>query len=183
MIVAIPDNPQNMIIGIEVNIKMYFILLSFIFKFLNFKENIGISDISNHENIIINTKIIYGFMSLNPIAVEAQNKAFAGVGKPMNDILCLSSKLNLANLNAEKTAIENPIYGIKFWTGTSIVSPYSLPFNIDTHINDGAKPKLMSSARESNSLPIGDDIFNSLADIPSKKSKTALITIKVSVIE
>lgn len=102
---AIPENPQIMIIGMEVIMKMYFILLSFIDRFLNFRENIGISDMSNHENMIINTKITNGFISLAPIAIEDQNSAFAGVGRPINDVLCLSSKLNLANLNAEKTAM------------------------------------------------------------------------------
>ena len=33
---------------------------------------------------------------------EAQNKALAGVGKPMNEVPCLSSRLNFAKRKAEK---------------------------------------------------------------------------------
>lgn len=53
---------------------------------------------------------------------------------------------------------------------------------MEKHINDGAKPKLISSANESSSLPIGDDIFKTLADIPSKKSHIALIIININVV-
>ena len=38
---------------------------------------------------------------------------------------------------------------------------------------EGAKPKVMSSAKESSSLPIGDDTLSKRADMPSKKSNTA----------
>ena len=41
----------------------------------------------------------------------------------------------------------------------------------------GASPKVMSSASESSSLPIGDDTWSSRALMPSKKSKAAPITI------
>lgn len=43
---------------------------------------------------------------------------------------------------------------------------------METTISEGAIPKLTISARESNSFPIADDTFNSLATNPSKKSKT-----------
>ena len=42
----------------------------------------------------------------------------------------------------------------------------------------GASPKVMSSARESSSLPIGDDTCSNLAEKPSKKSKRAPMMIK-----
>lgn len=52
--------------------------------------------------------------SCNPIFVvkkrtivkDAINNALAGVGNPIKDVACLSSMLNLANLNAEKTGMK-----------------------------------------------------------------------------
>ena len=49
-------------------------------------------------------------------------------------------------------------------------------------IVDGATPKVTTSASESSSFPIGDDTISSLADIPSKKSKAAPITIHRSAV-
>ena len=45
-------------------------------------------------------------------------------------------------------------------------------------IVEGATPKVTTSARESSSLPIGDDTFSRRADMPSKKSNAAPTTIK-----
>ena len=44
---------------------------------------------------------------------------------------------------------------------------------------DGATPNVTTSAKESSSLPIGEDTFSNLADMPSKKSKIAPMIIKV----
>ena len=44
-----------------------------------------------------------------------------------------------------------------------------LDLRMETTISEGAIPKLTISARESNSFPIADDTFNSLATKPSKK--------------
>ena len=44
-------------------------------------------------------------------------------------------------------------------------------------IADGAAPKVITSAKESNSLPIGELTFSKRAAIPSKKSNTAPIII------
>ena len=49
-------------------------------------------------------------------------------------------------------------------------------------IEEGATPKVTSSASESSSLPIGDDTPRRRALIPSKKSKTAPRTIKANAI-
>ena len=46
-------------------------------------------------------------------------------------------------------------------------------------ITEGTNPKLISSARESNSFPMGEGACNTRADIPSRKSNTALIMMKV----
>lgn len=36
---------------------------------------------------------------------EPQKRALAGVGKPMKEVVCRVSRLNLANLRAEKAAM------------------------------------------------------------------------------
>lgn len=48
-----------------------------------------------------------------PTISEPQNKAFAGVGMPINDVVCRSSRLNLAKRNAEKAAITKATNGKK----------------------------------------------------------------------
>ena len=45
---------------------------------------------------------------------------------------------------------------------------------------DGATPNVTTSAKESNSFPMGEDTFNKRAVIPSKKSKTAPIIMKMN---
>ena len=40
---------------------------------------------------------------------DPQNSALAGVGTPMNDVVCRSSRLNFANLRAEKAAMMNAV--------------------------------------------------------------------------
>ncbi len=80
---------------------------------LNFKANMGISHTSNTQL----TTIIPSSMPLphacepnHPPQVannEAQNNALAGVGKPMKVVAWRVSRLNLANLSAEKAAMRN----------------------------------------------------------------------------
>ena len=45
------------------------------------------------------------------LLVLAQNNAFAGVGRPINEVVCRVSILNLPNRSAENTAIMNAVYG------------------------------------------------------------------------
>ena len=80
-------------------------------KFLNFKLNIGISHINNQDVIIINPisetnpkklKLFVTSLSCCPTLKDPQNKAFAGVGIPMNQQVCLVSMLNFASRRAEK---------------------------------------------------------------------------------
>lgn len=40
---------------------------------------------------------------------EEMKMVFAGVGTPMNELVCLVSILNLANRTAEKTVMRNPV--------------------------------------------------------------------------
>lgn len=92
-------------------------------------ENIGIGDTKRNEEIAINPsntnkpdtwfvhiseKLVSGCHKNDAegaFANPAINSAFAGVGRPINVLLCLSSLLNLANLRAEKTAIKYAMYG------------------------------------------------------------------------
>jgi len=92
-------------------------------------------------------------------------KAAAGVGMPINPLVCLVSMLNLANLNAENRAKANEAKGR--------IPPEDKLFCKLKRIKAGNTPKVTISAKESNSLPIGDDTFKSLAVNPSKKSKIA----------
>ncbi len=112
---------------------------------------------------------------------EHINKAFAGVGNPINESVCLVSILNFANLSAENTAIMNadnainqPIVYI------SVENPCAATAdnNIINRIEAGATPKLTASANESNSLPILEYALSQRAAKPSKKSKTAAAKIK-----
>ena len=48
----------------------------------------------------------------SPKMSELQKSALAGVGKPINWLLCRVSRLNLANRKAEKAAIRKALYGI-----------------------------------------------------------------------
>lgn len=49
--------------------------------------------------------------------------------------------------------------------------------SMKNNIVEGATPKVMTSASESSSLPMGDDTCRSRAAIPSKKSNMAPMTI------
>ena len=72
---------------------MYLILLLFQLKFLNFIENIGISEIKKYENRKISAKInAHAWFRLNshslpPTINDDQKRALAGVGNPMNDVV------------------------------------------------------------------------------------------------
>lgn len=52
-----------------------------------------------------------------------------------------------------------------------------MTFSWKNIIIDGASPNVMSSARESSSFPIGEETPSRRADIPSKKSNAAPMTI------
>lgn len=149
-------------------------------KFLNFRENKGSSAISKNERTMEEIRTKNSSWNKLPIKVPisvglvlfcfsirgmlSQKRALAGVGNPMKESVCLSSRLNFANRYAENTAITK---GMKFHHSTTSF------FNSMNAINEGASPKLITSARESSSLPMGEDTFNKRAVMPSKKSKSA----------
>ena len=96
---------------------------------------------------------------------EAIKRPLAGVGTPIKDSDWRVSMLNLAKRKAEKTTISpRPIYAFQIscealWISTN-------------NIEAGKSPKVITSASESNSLPMGEEELSSRATKPSKKSKT-----------
>ena len=46
-----------------------------------------------------------------PTTNEPQNRALAGVGNPMNELLCRGSMLNFPKRSAEKAAMIKAVYG------------------------------------------------------------------------
>lgn len=100
---------------------------------------------------------------------ESQSKALAGVGSPMKPVVCRSSMLNLPKRYADISAMKSGMRQIM----SAKVENCVCNFNISTAINDGASPNVTTSARESNSLPMGEETFKALAVKPSKKSNTA----------
>ena len=93
------------------NKNMQLVWLDFHDKSLNFKENIGISAINNHDmrstksNKYNALKASEVKNECSPTINEPQNKALAGVGNPMNELLWRGSILNLPNRRAEKIAM------------------------------------------------------------------------------
>ena len=73
---------------------------------------------------------------------------------------------------AEKAAMMNAVYGMIPRIG-SMISGYCTSRNRLNNMALGATPNVTTSAKESNSLPMGEDTPNALATIPSKKSKMA----------
>lgn len=103
--------PSNTIMAAENTMNEYLSSLPAHPQFLNLRANIGISAINSQQLTHIMASIG------NTITVElsrksgcdtsseAQNNALAGVGKPMNEVVCRVSRLNFANRSAEKAAI------------------------------------------------------------------------------
>jgi hypothetical protein len=62
----------------------------------------------------------------------------------------------------------------KMYACIGLDNPEWLSLNKEKTMAEGANPKVMSSANESNSFPKGPDTLNKRANMPSKKSNTAL---------
>ena len=90
----------------------------------------------------------------------------------MKESCCLSSRLNLASLSAEKAAISK---------GKSLRTWDCVP-KTQYSITEGRTPKLTTSDRESSSFPTSEYAFRSLADKPSQKSKTAARSISTNAV-
>ena len=92
--------------------------LPFHFKFLNLRENIGISETINPQKTMTRITIPTGTNIEKDGAnrwmdgiSDAQNKAEAGTGKPKKDVDCRVSTLNFAKRSAEKTGKRKAIKG------------------------------------------------------------------------
>jgi hypothetical protein len=82
--------------------------------------------------------------------------------------------LNFAKRKAEKATISKPL-GIKKPSRKSNLNDKRIQA-----ITAGVKPKLITSAKESSCLPIGEYAFNKRAAKPSKKSKNADASTKIN---
>ena len=177
--------PSNTIMAAENTMNEYLSSLPAHPQFLNYRANIGISAINSqllmHIIASIGNTIIeeLSMMSGCDTSNDAQNKALAGVGSPMNDVVCRVLRLNLANRRAENAAITNAKNGTYGAIG-SINDGYSITESWVNTIAAGATPKVTSSASESSSLPMGELTPSRRALIPSKKSNTAPATIHMS---
>ena len=65
-----------------------------------------------------NVCCVTAILSPVPVISAPQKRALAGVGSPIKELVCLSSRLNFANLSAEKAAITNAMNGINLATGS-----------------------------------------------------------------
>ena len=111
---------------------------------------------------------------------DDQKRAFAGVGRPINEVVWRSSKLNFASRRAEKAAKINATNGsigctFKQNVPHDAVAKQEVVSAVSSVkiIVAGATPNVITSANESNSFPIGDDTWSKRATIPSKKSNIA----------
>ena len=157
----------------------YILILLYGDPFFTFRENIGISLTIRRASTTdaigisivswsIRAKVVTPWSAAN--ISDPHQSAQAGVARPRKFSLCLSSTLNFASLRAAKTAKMRGIYA------TKPVTPPST--SLLCIIIAGRRPKLMQSARESSSLPIGEYALRSLAAKPSKKSQTAAASIR-----
>ena len=150
---------------------------------LNFSANMGISATSSQQVTAMRIRIktyacgMVAIRSPAPTMSEPQKRALAGVGNPMKEVVCRSSRLNFASLSAEKAAMMNAVNGRYLAIG-SIAVGYSIWLISVKIIIAGAAPKVMSSASESSSFPMGEDTCSNLATIPSKKSNPAPMSMK-----
>lgn len=117
----------------------------------------------------------------NKEKIEKINKVLDGVANPLKYVVCSSSKLNFAKRKAENAGTSNAINDKAeiFKVSFSKIKSVDRLLNIEKSINPGTIPKDIQSANESNSPPIGLLCFNKRATIPSKKSATKEIIIKI----
>lgn len=125
--------------------------LSLSLRFLNFNENILRGEFISQHSIRStgrNTKLEKRESApfMNVAVYPIQNIAFAGIGIPMNDVVCRVSILNLARRIAPATGISNAVHGSHC---RASVQPL---MRLNTII-PGATPKVTRSDRESSSFP------------------------------
>ena len=108
---------------------------------------------------------------------DPRNKALAGTGNPINEVVCRVSRLNLASLTAESTGIIKAI-NEKILSNEPAVGVFGLATISWYIIIPGKTPNETTSARESSSFPISLFTCSNRAAMPSIKSNSAAIAIK-----
>ena len=112
---AMPLTPVKAMIISDVMTNTYLTRLSCQPIVFNFNENIGSSQTSRKDDMatpaISHTGLSIFSHASQPAAKATHKSVLAGVGKPMNDVVCRSSILNLASLSAENIAIAKAVYG------------------------------------------------------------------------
>ena len=163
-----PASLKNSINNTDASRKVILTLLELHCKFLNFSANSGSGATINQENNIVIP--INGICPNQPggnnfikDGIPQINKACAGVGTPMNESFCRISILNFAKRMAAKTDNDKPSHD--HCPAPVFINKFLIKI-------PGNTPKLTTSAKESNSFPIGLETFNILALAPSRKSKT-----------
>lgn len=179
--------------------KIYFIAFSLNPHVLNLKANNGISAFSNTQlsNVIpiknqwfkITSSIDVIFWNVKISGKLKISKVFAGVGNPIKLDVCRVSTLNLANLYADATVINNPINGRYptielFQPRSEVTLAISIVWPVNDSLNNwsitipGTTPLVTTSARLSNSNPTWLWAFKARAAKPSKKSKNIPVKAK-----
>ena len=204
IVADIPMMPNSMISIIAEIIRIYCSLVSFQPKDDIFNENIGSSDtrssdvaIANTDRIIISAAggmvviiCVNGSAPLKAwqvvVADETatisadQKMAWAGTGRPMNEVVWRVSMLNFANRSAENIGMAKADSSSNLHVHDSfherLYNKLSIKLN---SIIPGATPKLTISDSESSSLPMGEYALRRRAASPSEKSKTAAMRIAI----
>ncbi len=161
---ACPKNASNNTAkAIKVNLN----LLRCHEKSLNLNAKILIRETNRKEKTIVIKIKTQSCRTKEPIepdrnVSEVINIEFAGVFNPLNESCCVSSTLKMARRKAEQMAIKKPIKGRYGLVDDASIILYMT--------KEGNNPKLIMSANESNSLPMGDATLSHRAAKPSKKS-------------
>ncbi len=113
-------------------------------------------------------------------AIDKIKTVLAGVANPLKYCIWVLSTLNFANLRAEKRTIQIENNSYQKVKGNKFSLIFVL-LNNKIIIQVGTNPKLTTSAKESNSLPKSDLMFNALAANPSKKSNTKEPHMKIAI--
>jgi len=189
--------PKSVIRMIAEIIRIYCSLASFHLNEDIFNENIGISETRRSDEAIAITgrimicaslgmeviscvngstplKMLQELVIDDTVTIRADQKmAWAGTGRPKNDVVWRVSILNFANRNAEKMGMANAESSSSLHIHDSFHD--RLYNNLSIKLNNiipGATPKLTKSASESSSFPRGEYAFKRRAAKPSAKSNT-----------
>ena len=138
-------------------------------------EKKGMADVSA-ESIVAGEYVEYENATIN----ADQKMACAGTGSPKKEVVWRVSILNFANRSAEKTGMTNAESSSSLQIHDSFHDKLYKSLSIKLNsIIPGATPKLIASANESSSFPMGEYAFNRRAASPSVKSKKAAMKMAI----